>query len=71
MRTPLASILYFIKLVMTQFPGGVQSNPLTLKYFKLIIAQLTLMQTFVDDLLDMRQLKDGVFSLESLLFNAN
>ena len=71
MRTPLASILYFIKLVMTLFPGGVTSNPSVLKYFKLIIAQLTLMQTFVDDLLDMRQLKDGVFSLEALIFNAN
>ena len=43
MRTPLASILYFIKLVMTLFPGGVTSNPPVLKYFKLIIAQLTLM----------------------------
>ena len=56
---------------MTQFPGGVTNNPLVLKYFKLIIAQLTLMQTFVDDLLDMRQLKDGVFSLEAVIFNAN
>jgi len=33
------------------------------KYFKLILSQIMLMQTFVDDLLDLKQIKDGVFSL--------
>ena len=71
MRTPLASILYFIKLIMQYYPGGVQLDENAFKYFKLIIAQVTLMQTFVDDLLDLRQLKDGVFSLTLIVFNAS
>ena len=27
MRTPLASILYFVKLLMEMFPGGLASHP--------------------------------------------
>ena len=30
-----------------------------------------LMQTFVDDLLDLRQIKDGVFSIVSQVFDPN
>ena len=71
MRTPLASILYFIKLLMQLFPGDLASYPKHQKYFKLVVAQLCLIQTFVDDLLDIRQIKDGVFSLESSTFDLN
>ena len=71
MRTPLASILYFIKLLMQMFPGGLAAYPKHQKYFKLVVAQIQLIQTFVDDLLDIRQLKDGVFLLESSVFNLN
>ena len=38
MRTPLASILYFIKLLMQLFPGGLASYPKHQKYFKLVVA---------------------------------
>ena len=34
-------------------------------------SQLNLMQCFVDDLLDLRQLKDDVFSLNTEPFNVN
>ena len=38
MRTPLASILYFVMLLMQLFPGGLDSYPKHQKYFKLIVA---------------------------------
>ena len=69
MRTPLASIKYFVKLLMAIYPNGLDSNPESKRYFKLIVAQLTLIMTFVDDLLDMRQLKEGAFSLEKSIFS--
>ena len=39
------------------------------KYSKLIFAQVNLMQTFVDDMLDLNQIKNGVFKLENKIFN--
>ena len=53
------------------FPGGLAAYPKHQKYFKLVVAQIQLIQTFVDDLLDIRQIKDGVFLLESSVFNLN
>jgi K+-sensing histidine kinase KdpD len=41
------------------------------KYLKLILNQTMLMQTFVDDLLDLKQLKEGVFSLSCKVFDPN
>ena len=39
------------------------------KYFRLIFSQVQLMQTFVDDMLDLNQMKNGVFKLNNDLFN--
>ena len=36
-----------------------------------MMSQLTLLQSFVEDLLDLRQLKDGVFTLTNALFDPN
>ena len=41
------------------------------KYFKFIYAQLMLVQTFVDDMLDLHQIKDGAFSLRDAVFDPN
>ena len=54
---------------MATYPEGIDSNPESKRYFRLIIAQLTLMMTFVDDLLDMKQLKEGAFSLDPSIFS--
>ena len=43
----------------------------TQRYAKLMMSQLTLLQSFVEDLLDLRQLKDGVFTLTNALFDPN
>jgi len=77
MRTPLGNILFFLKLVLN-FLG---SLPLSLdfaievsahkKYLNLSIQQVLLMQSFVDDLLDMKQLKSGVFRLVQTVFDPN
>jgi len=37
----------------------------------MVTAQLMLMKTFVNDLLDIRQLKEGVFVLEQAVFDPN
>ena len=39
------------------------------KCFKLIYAQANLMQTFVDDMLDLIKIKNGVFKLENKIFD--
>lgn len=41
------------------------------KYFKLMENQIFMMQTFVHDLVDLRQLKDGAFSLIKSVFRPN
>ena len=41
------------------------------KYLRLSQTQLRLLETFVDDLLDLKQLKEGVFSLTPAVFDPN
>ena len=52
-----------------------KNNPTILvqaeKFFNLILRQMTLMQTFVDDLLDIRQIKEGAFKLVNEMFDPN
>ena len=65
MRTPLQSMIYLIELIIDILsrqplnPGLEQAC----KYGTIIKSQLDLMETFVDDLLDLTQLREGVFSL--------
>ena len=40
-----------------------------IKYCTIIITQTELLQTFVEDLLDLRQLRDGVFKLVNAPFD--
>ena len=37
----------------------------------MIMSQLTLLQSFVEDLLDLRQLQEGVFQLSHQVFDPN
>lgn len=74
LRAPLASVLFFIKQVQA-FLASLQLSvtlQVELKKQKNCLAittrQIILMQTFVDDLLDFRQIKDGVFTLAKKAF---
>ena len=57
MRTPLGSILFFVKEIQKMVLKHLK-NPAEIrmakKYFSMIIAQIIMMQTYVDDLLDVR-----------------
>lgn len=70
MRTPLTSSILFLNLLKSIFPD-LDNQKLAIKYFKLIFSQLMLVQTFVDDLLDLRQLKEGVLVIAYEAFDPN
>ena len=66
MRTPLFSTIFFLKQIIRYFkmsPFPIEKVPQANKYCRLMMSQLILLQTFVEDLLDLRQMRDGVFSL--------
>ena len=80
MRTPLESILFFVRqiqafieklLLNAAFAAHFIQLEQTQKYLQMVTAQLMLMKTFVDDLLDIHQLKEGLFVLEKAIFNPN
>ena len=74
MRTPLASVIFFVKLVISAFQMKQlteQQKAESLKYCKLMLSQIYLLQSFVEDLLDLRQMRDGAFSLSSAPFDPN
>ena len=58
MCTPLGTILFFANAI-TETCSCPESN----KYLLLIKSQVAMMQSFMGDLLDFNQLKDGVFSM--------
>ena len=68
MRTPLATAIFFLSqlIMILQNPSSQVS-----RYMSLMMSQLTLVQSFVEDLLDMRQFKDGVLTLVKDSFNPN
>lgn len=68
MSTPLKTALFFIVQVLALL-NQVDVDPLIRRYLKLVMTQLNFIQSFVDDLLDFRQLRDGVFSLTMVPFN--
>ena len=70
LKTPVQSVIFFFNQLKRNFPNF-EDKELALKHFKLIFYQLMLIQSFVDDLLDLRQLKDGVFTLTCNLFDPN
>ena len=75
MRTPLASILFFVIALQKMMSQFFKNDKALLKKaeksFNLITRQIRLMQTFVDDLLDFRQIKEGVFKLVYMAFDPN
>ena len=81
MSTPLATIIFFLDFIFNflskleeQCSSGLNKSISTereraINYASLIHSQLQLMQSFCSDLLDLRKLKDGVFTLTSEPFN--
>lgn len=81
MATPLGSIIFFLNFVESclkgiedtesQFTNKETKIQRATKYLKLADSQLRLMQSFCNDLLDLRKLKDGIFSLQNEVFDPN
>jgi len=63
MRTPIATSIFLIKEVTTMLSVPEVGLAGAIKYLDLIRGQLNFTMSFVDDLLDLRQLKEGVFKL--------
>ena len=66
MRTPLLSIIFFLHAVINMLINGQLGDDQVLKMIEMCgnsVNQIELIQSFVDDLLDLGQLKSGTFSL--------
>ena len=74
-RTPLNSVLFFIHLILSlllTYPDLPEKFVQELhKYCDYMQSQLTLSLTFVDDMLDLNQIGEGVFSLTLNPFDPN
>jgi len=71
MRTPIGSMMFFIEQIVTYLesvPNPSREILEALKYCKLIMSLLTFLMSFVDDLIDLRQIHDGGFLLEQKPF---
>ena len=68
MRTPMSNCLIFLEVIVKTYDllcaSCVSSEHLVLiqRYLSLIESQLLLTLSFVNDLLDLRCIKDGVFA---------
>ena len=72
MRTPIASILFFLQQIIEIIGADTfkrKQIKLVLKNCRIMTSQLEFLQSFVDDLLDLSQIRNGVFSLSREEFN--
>ena len=71
MRTPLGSVLFFLHMIISILMDRYRDTAFfeIEKYLSMIEGQLTLMQTFVSDLIDIKTLQEGVFTLQNEPFN--
>ena len=71
MRTPLGSVLFFLHMIISLLMDRYRDTAFfdIEKYLSMIEGQLTLMQTFVSDLIDIKTLQEGVFTLQNEPFN--
>ena len=70
MRAPLGTAIFFISQVLALL-SGVTVDEKVIYYLEMTSNQLAFVQNFVEDLLDLRQMRDGVFSLVKEVFNPN
>lgn len=70
LKKPLNQVIFFVRQIQNMFPL-VEEQGNARKCIKHIYAQLLLMQSFVDNLLDLRLIKDGIFPLTISVFDPN
>jgi len=65
MRTPVLSIIFFLNWIIDALkaPKNVKVIPQILKYCDLMMSQLEFLQFFIEDLISLRMLQTGNFSL--------
>ena len=68
MLSNLFFVQQMIKIVSVRFPTA-HSLAQAKKYGDMIVAQINLMETFIDDLLNLQLLKEGKFLLDKSYFN--
>ncbi len=64
-------MIFFLKLILKMFktdPFDVADIPEMTRFCTIIINQSELLSSYVEDLLDFRKLKDGIFSLSPAPF---
>ena len=71
MRTPIATSIFFIAMIVKFVTEVPKINSQVFHYLNLVESQLNFLLTFVDDLLDLRQLRFGAFSLFKSAFDPN
>jgi signal transduction histidine kinase len=71
MRTPIGTVIFFLTQVIQALETIQESSPMIIRYLQLSLSQLEFMLSFVEDLLDFRQLKDGIFNLNKAVFDPN
>ena len=72
MRTPLQTMIFFITQVLiliSQIPSDPSKIDLSKHYCTIVKQQAEFLSSYVEDLLDLRQLRDGVFSLSLAPFH--
>ena len=72
MRTPLNTIIFFLQRILqmiSQRPFDTDCLPRITTYSELMMSQLKLMETFIEDLLDLRLMRDGIMTLNSEMFD--
>ena len=73
MNAPLGTVIFFVKSLESQVlsEDGTFDLDAVRMYFKFIFSCLMLVQTFANDLVDLRQIKEGQFTLQSDIFDPN
>ena len=74
MRTPLGTVIYFLKQILEimdkeNLPQSFHAK--VARYFNFMESQLELTLTFVEDMLDIKQMRQGVFHLQKKRFDPN
>ena len=73
LRTPLESSAAILMMILQQFKAERKTSLRTLKgvmsQLTIILSQIRLMESFVEDLLNLRLLKDGILTLDYKAFN--
>ena len=75
MSTPIQTMIYLLGIVMSNLTASMvmtfEAKKQSHRFCNLMMGQLNFLKTFVSDLLDLRQMRDGVFTLANEPFDPN